>query len=307
MKTFSYVLSTTVAQELNNIDQTRRNSILELLSPRRELDLKFDNLLRIISSSLLLSGKSLSISEISNVITRGKKSSTSEDVYAIKKAYDYLNHFLFLTEDKIDAGKIDSLLKVLKPQRRLDTDNLTSIIDFVSVNPEHPVVQAALLFFLILDILPNDNNNINIATILSEAIIYKHAYDIRGMINVQEFLFSDLMNLKRKLEEASKKANLSSFIEYYVQVFSIQAEKSLKMLKTGIAATSLSASYSKLSERQIKILSLFDVPQIKISNKNVQKQFGISQITASRDLSKLASLGVIFQMGRGRSIYYVKT
>jgi len=34
--------------------------------------------------------------------------------------------------------------------------------------------------------------------------------------------------------------------------------------------------------------------------------FKVSQITASRDLSKLGALGLLFIHGKGRSVYYTK-
>ncbi len=43
-----------------------------------------------------------------------------------------------------------------------------------------------------------------------------------------------------------------------------------------------------------------------ITNKKVQKLFKVSQITASRDLAKLASVGLLFTHGKGRSVYYTK-
>jgi predicted HTH transcriptional regulator len=126
------------------------------------------------------------------------------------------------------------------------------------------------------------------------------------MVNLQEFFFSDLLNLKQKLKRAREDKNLTDFIEYYIQAFSIQSEKGSRILKSKKPAHPTPNVFTKLSDRQIRILGLFTVPEVKISNKIVQKEFGVSQITASRDLSSLAALGLIFQKGKGRSVYYVK-
>ena len=55
----------------------------------------------------------------------------------------------------------------------------------------------------------------------------------------------------------------------------------------------ISSSFWDLNERQKVILGILDQPGVSITNKTVQKRFKISQITASRDLSKLAILGLL--------------
>jgi predicted HTH transcriptional regulator len=62
----------------------------------------------------------------------------------------------------------------------------------------------------------------------------------------------------------------------------------------------------QLSLRQKQILSLAEPPNTLVSNKLVQDTFRISQITASRDLAKLASLGLLIPHGHGRSTSYSK-
>ena len=126
------------------------------------------------------------------------------------------------------------------------------------------------------------------------------------MINLEEFFLSDLINLEKKLKNAGEGDNLSEFIEFYIQALSIQAERSLVFIQKRSNGQETDV-LTKLSERQIKIFSLFDIPDVKITNRIVQREFGVSQITASRDLAKLFTLGLIYQKGRGRSVYYVKT
>jgi len=68
----------------------------------------------------------------------------------------------------------------------------------------------------------------------------------------------------------------------------------------------LPSSFWKLNGRQQSILSVLENPGEKITNKDVQKKFGVSQITASRDLSHLTTLGLLLAHGKGRSVYYTK-
>ena len=65
-------------------------------------------------------------------------------------------------------------------------------------------------------------------------------------------------------------------------------------------------SFWQLNDRQKSILGFLENPDATITNKRVRSLFKISQITASRDLTKLANLGLLFAHGKGRSVFYTK-
>ncbi len=306
MKSFSYLLSPVVKKELETIEINRAKQLIEIVPPKKDIRIRYDSLIDIISCSLRLSGKSALNREIISVLRDKKATRLSGDIVAIKKAHDYLRYFLFLTEEKIESPRILQLLKTIQGDKKIDKQKVEAISEFINTNPEHPIVQAALAFILISQDLPQDNDNIKLSTIVSKGFLYNHGYDFRGMLNLEEFFISDLMNLGKKIKDAHDSGNLSSFIEYYIQALSIQSEKTIRLLRTKKTEEKTPDIFFKLSERQMRILPLFDIPNAKITNRNVQKEFGVSQITASRDLAKLSSLGLIYQKGRGRSVYYVK-
>ena len=62
---------------------------------------------------------------------------------------------------------------------------------------------------------------------------------------------------------------------------------------------------SELNYRQIKILRHLDRNET-IDLKTCKKQFGVSAITASRDLSALTAKGLVLRIGRGRATQYLK-
>ncbi len=68
----------------------------------------------------------------------------------------------------------------------------------------------------------------------------------------------------------------------------------------------MAQSYFELNDRQTSILNMLDLPQGSITNRKIQKAYKVSQITASRDLAKLTTLGFLFSHGKGRSVYYTK-
>ncbi|OGH12952.1 MAG: hypothetical protein A2776_00560 [Candidatus Levybacteria bacterium RIFCSPHIGHO2_01_FULL_40_10] len=306
MKTFSYLVSPTAKKELEKVDITRAKMLLTLIAPKKEIRIRFESLVDVISSSLRLSGKSALEREIISVIKDKKETNLSTLITEIKKVHDFLRYFVYLSEEKIESRTVIQILDLLNAKKKIKQQKVEEIIDFLSINPDHAIVQAALLFILISRELPQDNDNIKISTILSKVFLYSQAYDFRGMINLEEFFLSDLINLEKKLKNAGEGDNLSEFIEFYIQALSIQAERSLVFIQKRSNGQETDV-LTKLSERQIKIFSLFDIPDVKITNRIVQREFGVSQITASRDLAKLFTLGLIYQKGRGRSVYYVKT
>jgi CRP-like cAMP-binding protein len=242
-----------------------------------------------------------------SALRRRDTSRKFSDVSSIKNAFDYLRHQCRLTGDEVTKDEFLQVVKFLTPDKKVNNQKIEILLEFLNVSKEHPIVQSAITTAVLFDILQSlGNDSIKIATIASQVFTYNQGFDFKGMINLQQFFFSDFINLKQKLSRAQKSKNLTEFIEYYVQAYSIQAEKGYEVFRSRKINLGIPGVIGKLSDRQVKILGMFDVPEVKISNKIVQKEFGVSQITASRDLSQLALLGLIFQKGRGRSVYYVK-
>lgn len=68
----------------------------------------------------------------------------------------------------------------------------------------------------------------------------------------------------------------------------------------------MAEGFFELNDRQKSILNMLDQPTASITNRLTQKAYKVSQITASRDLAKLTTLGFLFSHGKGRSVYYTR-
>lgn len=303
MKNFSYILSPNTRKEIENIEKARIKILLELIPPKAETQIRFDGLSKSISSSLFLSGKFVSTLEVKSYLL-GKTKSAAADILALKKVRDYLKMNWLISYNAIEEENLLEILRIFDKNINISKSTASEILNFVNVNPEHPIIQQALSFILFYNALPKNKDSIKISINISKIFIYKHGFDFRELHNIEEYFSSDLINFNRLIEESLKTYQLSKFIEYFVQAFAIAAERAAATLKE--EGKKLIPAASSLTERQEKILLLFDIPDAKITNRTVQKTFGISQITASRDLAKLATLGLIYQKGRGRSIYYTK-
>ncbi len=306
MLSFSYTLSPTLKKELENIDITRNKLLIELVSPKREIRLRFENQAKCIASILFIEGKVLSMTDILRVTTSGRaKNNTEAMVIDMKSANEYVRHNWLLSDEKIRSEEVSRLFFFFKDAPKIEKAKIAEALDFILVNPEHPIIQAGLSFLLISQLLPQANNRIKLSGTVSSLFLYKYGYDFRGMLNLQEYFAQDLTNFHGIIKKSSEDKNISAFLEYFVQAVSIQGEKALDKIRTRLNEANNDTSLD-LTERQKNMLSMFDTPDVKITNRAVQKAYKISQITASRDLAKLSTLGLIVPHGKGRSVNYTK-
>ncbi len=59
-----------------------------------------------------------------------------------------------------------------------------------------------------------------------------------------------------------------------------------------------------LNSRQMQIVEKI-ISDGKVTNKDIQKMFGISNVAAYKELSKLLELEVLSQKGKGRATRYI--
>lgn len=315
MLTFSYTILPALKQEIENINSSRDKILLQQIPRREELQLRFETTIdRLTYASRMTENKLKRQDVIAAVDPLNKKNLPAgrqgkQDIEngAYSLAYEWVNQKWYLEKKEVKISDIKKIYSILGIKKNIDEKLISDALEFIQVNPEHPIVQSALSFILILNSLPTDINSIRISIIVSYIFMYKYGYDFCGMLCVEEFLSQDMDHFNGLIDQAIRERNLSSYLEYFTQAISISAENAYKKISQHELKHDIPASFYELTERQKEIMALFIKPGAKVSNKNVQKEFGISQITASRDLGKLYTLGLIFQKGKGRSIYYTRT
>lgn len=306
MLTFSYIISPNLKREIERINETRSKILLELISRQEELQFRWETILERITQGSRFTSQKLKRQEVLDDIDPRRGNINGTENMSYLKAFEWVNQNWYLNNQAVELQSIKKILSFFGIRARLDEKQISDALDFIQVNPEHPIIQAGLSFFLTYQILPKDDNNIRLSIIVSNIFMYKYGYDFRGLLNLEEFLVSDLTHFQELSSHAEKERNLSSLLEYFTQAISISAEHAARKIAKRQFKNDLPSSFYNLSERQKEIIGMFSKPGIKISNKTVQKEFGVSQITASRDLAKLHALGLIFSAGKGRSVYYIK-
>lgn len=311
MKSFSYTKSTTLIQSLTSIDALRREILLLPLSPQTEIQLQYVAKVRRIQSLLVLNNQPVPSEIIQHALTplgKHAKSPFDGTIDLAKRALDHLYYNWLVNEKNLEAGDIQELYhKLFQNVLVCDTENLRTTLDYVQINPEHPVIQASLIHILTSELFTEVPGSALFVPILGNLMLYKFGYDFRRCTGLENGYASHVNEYQTNITLAQKEQNLTYWLEFTARTLIQELEVTLETMKK--AKTSPRADQTPkemLSERQQSIVELFNKPGTRVNNRQIQKLFKISQITASRDLSLLAELGIIIPVGKGRSTSYVK-
>ncbi len=311
MVNLSYSLSASLIESLQRIDNLRQKILLTPLSPKAELKMRWEAMVNRLYWSLLLSDNSKSRTEMVKLLNSDlRKKRLTEDeqqVISYKKALDYISQNWFVSQNRITSKVVITLHDLACPGRFKGSEaELRQVLDYLQASSENPVVQAGMAQIQTITLTPFSDGNGRTARLLALLFLYKAGFDFRGLLVLEEYFRRDLAAFREATESVSKSQNLTLWLEYFAKGMVTQLEKAQEDLALQRSHLELPASFWVLNDRQKEILTILDQPDSTITNKKVQKQFRVSQITASRDLSQLADLGLIFARGKGRSIYYTK-
>jgi Fic family protein len=299
---FSYNLSEQLKNNLRKIELLRQKILLTPLSLKIELRLKWEFMVNRVYWAIIFSkDKSLNKTKVTKLLAHQEKEKMNEDeeIVKYKNALDYIRENWLVSEKAITSKDVLVLHGLASFGRfRSSEREIKQLLDYLQKSPEHPVVQAAVSYIQILNITSFTLGSTQLAYLLAYLFMYKSGYDFRGLLVLEECWHKDLIIYS---------ANLTPLLEEFSKLLANQLEKTASFdVGSQNKPGALSSDFWELSDRQKAILTYLEQPDLTITNKKVQKLFKISQITASRDLAKLASLGLLFSHGKGRSVFYTK-
>jgi len=316
MVNLSFNLSYTLKERLQKIDLLRKDILLTPLSQKTELQMRWDTLINRTYYSLSLADNPLSKTEIIKALTsyalngqQGKKLTPEQkDVIRYKKTLDYISQNWLFSQKNVMIKDILMLYDMFcNGSLNVSSSQLQEILSYVQANEEHPVIKAGVISMGILRLEPFTKGNGRLSRLLSYLFFYKTGYDIRGLIEFEKSWSQDRQTYLEALRISLEAASITLWLEFFANSLIAQLESILKKIQSSSPENlGINSSFWNLTDRQKSIISILDQPGLTITNRKVQKLFGISQITASRDLSHLASLGILFTHGKGRSVYYTK-
>lgn len=260
--------------------------------------------------SLNLSGNSLTKTQIEALLStqiKPKLKLEEKEVINCKKILDQIRFDWLVSPKTLTPHETSAIFQMaFAGDLRVSENTLKPILDYIQVSGENPIVQAGLIQIEIIRLAPFTRSNRRMARLLSYLFLYKSGFDFRGFLVIEESWKKDFDSYQDAINLSLKNSNQTLWLEFFAATVRNQLEEIYKKLTSPAVQLSLIKSFGDLSDRQRQILSYLDFPGKSITNRKVQSLFGISQITASRELARLVGLNLIFSKGRGRSVAYLK-
>lgn len=309
MHTLSYTVSPVLQQRLNEIEILRQKIVLFMLPPLTELELCWEANLSRIYYSLHLAHNPVTKRDIYKALTMPVKANTRSQNYEIigyKRGLDYIRSEWLVNNKPIMPQAIRDLYKsVLDSKPHAIDATFMEILVFLQTSREHPLVQGFISYTQFM--LSNNESDASgkIARLVPYMFLYKAGLDYRGLLVLEKYFYDNERLLKEMIAAINRNESISVWIEHFVQSVATDLDEVYQQLLQAHSSAGRE-KILRLTERQKEILSVFDQPGMRITNRKVQQAFRISQITASRDLSGLAALGLLFPYGKGRSVYYIR-
>lgn len=314
MISLSYTISPLIKKNLETIDELRRDIAVLPLRPHKELELQFDTLVNQIYYSGLVPHNIITRNVVGQFL-KGQAKQLTEKVEttltALKKTHDYVRSDWLSNSDNIRTSTIYHLYKLLsqnEPKKsKLTSSRNTTLdyfLDYLQLYSEHPIIQAALAHIQMLDIDFPKINRQSMAHYLTQIFLYKNGYDFRRIISLERNFYEHGVEYELQISAAKEKGTLNDWLIFFTSTIIAELEKTHAELSR--MKETKNTQSTMLSDRQHKLLLKIVHPDMKVTNRLVQKWFRVSQITASRDLAAIARLGLLFQRGKGRSVYYTK-
>ena len=310
MENFFYTVTPELKEHLERVKAIHSSITLLLLTPKDELKAQWEASINRLTHCLIAEGISTNKSAVIRILkpTKTKKHTDEEKlIHGYKSGFDYAKREWYASDKRFTEETLRTIVKSFKtPELSISPDKLERILNFVQIQSEHPIVQASLSHALIEINQPFYEGNNHLATILPYLFLYKYGYYFRSMLDIEEYRLEHKHTYDECIKTMRKTNNLSGIIEFYTNAILSQAEKLEKQLSEKKIESEQEDSFFHLTDRQKQILAYFDEPGLRLTNRKVQELFGVSQITASRDLAKLAELNLLFSSGKGRSVFYTK-
>lgn len=311
MLSISYNISPKLQEYLNEIENLRKQILLTPIPQALELRLKWKAAFNRIHYSLKLAGnpmKKADMLKLLSEVTHKKNNNDQKIVLKYKNALDYISRNWQGSQNAVDAKAIIDLHKIIGNGRlRVPQAGLQHLLDYLQSQSENPIIQAAIANIEMEKMQLFTEHNTQIAHLAADLFLYKYGYDLKGFLAYEQSWMEDEKTFRDNRQRALGAVSLTLWLEYFAQNILRQMESILQSIKKPKQGTlDLKESFWALKDRQKSILSFLDQPQATITNRQVQKKYNISQITASRDLAKLTNLGYLFSHGKGRSVYYTR-
>lgn len=315
MLTISYTVTPVLEDNLLAIDHARRTILTTPIAPLTERRFRWQARIDHLAGVVGI-GEAIPKAVVVSTLTRTRTSKTQDEQSVIRNkiALDWIHETWSASPKPITPAALHALLELILPARQARRGiqdahaTIRYITTYLSSQKDHPVLLASVAHAEIAHSPLFSLSNGRLCRLLTTLILTKYGYDCRGMLSVEPEWQMSSERYHRALSSIETHGQMTLWHEYFSGSVLASLEslaQEVTRISEGVLPADTTPSW-KLNERQERILSHFDNPTTKITNRDVQQRFRVSQVTASRDLALLAALGLIYGHGKGRSVYYTK-
>jgi len=316
MQPIAYTISPYLIRYLDRLETLRQQIILYPLSPQRELGLQFHATVERVHFGLSLTDEHVHPDKIKTILANQIvfamqkkpliKDPLQRSILQYKQSFDFIKRNWHLSSQSISVAPLMQLYTLTgNPDISVSEKELQDAISYLHASADNPFIQAALAKLQLRRMLPDTRHTELFSTIASYLFLYQSGMDCRGLLVLEKPWAQERKLFNGYYTTALAKPNVTDWLEYFVKTVCTQLEETYQSFLQSPTKTE-EEKIGQLNERQKVIMTLLDDPQAIITNRTIQKIFHISAITASRDLAKLTSLGLLIQQGRGRSVRYTR-
>jgi hypothetical protein len=310
MLSFSYTISLQLRESLNAITRLRTQILTVPLSPKTETKRTWEGTAIRTWATLSLAGLDVPKHEVATILANAVKPTRAiARILGLRHAYDLIHDQWRANPRPVSLLALETLYDLSYPaQPKIFSSiepSIKELLSYLDAQEEHPVIQAGIAHMHILTIPEFPDPGI-FARLTHYLFLAKYGFDIRGWATPERIWQTDEATYKRLIDAYTRDLTLTQWLEYIAASMQTNLETILSDIQESRFHIEYPASFWELSDRQKEIMRLMETPQASITNRQVHKRFKVSQITASRDLAKLTSLGLLYPHGKGRAVYYTK-
>ena len=331
-----------IVNNVAEISSAQRTVINSYLVPKWEVTLRREALLKSAHASTSIEGNPLSLEEVSKLAEGREVTATRK---AKQEVLNYLQVLVNISgyskDGKIAEEAILRLHKdvtkatldyledegryrgrqvfvgdrwgnvVFMPPKTSEVPKLMhALVDWLNSDAAsrlNPVIAAGIAHYEFVRIHPFIDGNGRTSRALATLILYTRGFDIKRFFALDDYYDSDRPAYYAALKSVDKETrDLTGWLEYFTD----GVRQSIKAVEERILRLSSeklrndAKGHIALTERQMKIVEFINLKG-RITNKNVQEMFKITDRGALKEIRKLVDLSVIKPEGKGRSLFYI--
>ncbi len=307
----AYTLTPDIRALLEDVKQESNRFLLTVVHPSVERKIRFQTRLKRMYW-IQNPPQTFSLAEIQRFVLGAvpkRMFTRTIPLFNYAKLIDHIHEQWTLNAAPITLQNIEELSYALERGTKamklitMDYHTLKQLLNYLQTLENEPVVAASIAYSQWC-ILTDRYSPQPLAFLLAYIFLSKGGMNMRNALCLEQELVSHPREYTHALEAIKQSGSSTEWI----RVFCSSLARYITKLRTSLETKDMTTTHDdlyRITPRQQEILSLLDGLE-SLTNKQVQKRFRVSQVTASRELGKLTALGLLLSHGKGRSVYYTR-